>query len=95
MKGERLISKELSFTPYDVKWFPLSSRLCVVGATKKGTGQIAVYGLAGKHVELKVEVYKQYIYIYMYKIDLRPSFPFRQRQIQLFDVQLLQDRHDM
>ncbi|CEI90678.1 hypothetical protein RMCBS344292_04996 [Rhizopus microsporus] len=55
MKGERLISKELSFTPYDVKWFPLSSRLCVVGATKKGTGQIAVYGLAGKHVELKVE----------------------------------------
>lgn len=51
-----LINKELSFTPYDVKWIPHSSRLCAVGATNQGTGKIAVYGLSGKHLELKAEV---------------------------------------
>ncbi|KAI8347663.1 WD40-repeat-containing domain protein [Blakeslea trispora] len=50
-----LINKELPFTPYDSKWIPLSSRLCVVGATGEGAGKIAIYGITGKHLELKHE----------------------------------------
>jgi hypothetical protein len=53
---DTLITKEVSFTPYDVKWIPSSSRFCAVGATNQGTGKIAVYGMAGKHLELKHEV---------------------------------------
>ncbi|KAI8330672.1 WD40-repeat-containing domain protein [Choanephora cucurbitarum] len=50
-----LISKELSFTPYDSKWIPMSSRLCVVGATGEGAGKITIYSIAGKHLELQHE----------------------------------------
>ncbi|KAI8079094.1 WD40-repeat-containing domain protein [Gilbertella persicaria] len=50
-----LISKELPFTPYDIKWIPISSKLCVVGATGEGAGKISVYGLHGKQLELKHE----------------------------------------
>ncbi len=56
MKGDCLISRDLPFTPYDVKWFPCSSRICVVGATKQGTGHVAIYGMSGKQLELKSEV---------------------------------------
>ncbi|KAI7906335.1 WD40-repeat-containing domain protein [Cokeromyces recurvatus] len=55
IRSHCLISKDLSFTPYDVKWIPLSSRLCVLGVTNQGTGKLGVYGLSGKHVELKTE----------------------------------------
>jgi hypothetical protein len=63
-----LLSKNLSFTPYDVNWVPKSSRVCIVGATNQGTGRIAAYGLEGKQLELKQEVRKErlacfYLYI--------------------------------
>lgn len=51
-----LLTRELSFAPYDVKWIPCSSRVCTVGATNHGTGKIAVYNLVGKQLELKTEV---------------------------------------
>jgi hypothetical protein len=51
-----LVNRELSFTPYDIKWIPCSSRVCTVGATNYGTGKIAVYNLVGKQLELKTEV---------------------------------------
>ncbi|GAN01935.1 WD repeat-containing protein 92 [Mucor ambiguus] len=50
-----LLTRELSFAPYDVKWIPCSSRVCTVGATNHGTGKIAVYNLVGKQLELKTE----------------------------------------
>jgi hypothetical protein len=53
---DTLISKEVPFTPYDVKWIPCSAKFCAVGATNQGTGKIAVYGMEGKHLELKHEV---------------------------------------
>lgn len=54
-----LVNRELSFTPYDIKWIPCSSRVCTVGATNHGTGKIAVYNLVGKQLELKTEVLYQ------------------------------------
>lgn len=57
IKLTSLVNKELTFTPYNVNWIPCSSRICAVGATNQGTGKIAVYGLVGKHLELKTEVH--------------------------------------
>ncbi|KAG2214265.1 hypothetical protein INT47_000821 [Mucor saturninus] len=54
--GHCLIKHDIYFTPYDTKWIPCSSRLCVVGANSHGAGTIAVYGLVDKHLELKQEV---------------------------------------
>lgn len=51
-----LIKHDIYFTPYDTKWIPCSSRLCVVGANSHGAGTIAVYGLVDKRLELKQEV---------------------------------------
>lgn len=50
-----LLTRELSFAPYDIKWIPCSARVCTVGATNHGTGKIAVYSLVGKQLELKTE----------------------------------------
>ncbi|KAI8646275.1 WD40-repeat-containing domain protein [Parasitella parasitica] len=55
IKSACLVDRELSFTPYDIKWIPHSSRACVVGATNHGTGKMAVYNLIGKQVELTAE----------------------------------------
>ncbi|KAI8991042.1 WD40-repeat-containing domain protein [Mycotypha africana] len=55
VKAHNLISHHLSITPYDVKWIPSSSRVCVVGASEVGTGKISIYGLEGKRLELKRE----------------------------------------
>ncbi|KAG2222370.1 hypothetical protein INT45_006892 [Circinella minor] len=38
-----LISRDLTFTPYSIQWIPTSARICVVGATGRGTGTIAVF----------------------------------------------------
>jgi hypothetical protein len=51
-----LIKQELSFTSYDTKWIPHSSKLCTIGANIDGTGKLAVYGLADRQLELKQEV---------------------------------------
>lgn len=51
-----LIEHNISFTPYDTKWIPFSSKVCSVGSNSSGTGKIAVHGLADKRLELKREV---------------------------------------
>ncbi|CAO3699187.1 unnamed protein product [Rhizopus stolonifer] len=51
-----LITQNLSFMPYDLKWFPCSARVCVVGSTKEGTGRIAIYQLSKKELVLKGEM---------------------------------------
>ncbi|CAO3654020.1 unnamed protein product [Cunninghamella echinulata] len=50
-----LTNKELSFTPYDVKWIPSSNRICSVGATGQSTGKIAIFTLEDKRVTLTAE----------------------------------------
>lgn len=55
-----LIKQDLTFTSYDTKWIPHSSRLCTFGANMDGTGKLAVYGLADKRLELKQEVHDNY-----------------------------------
>ncbi|KAL0089720.1 WD40-repeat-containing domain protein [Phycomyces blakesleeanus] len=38
-----LITKNVSFTPYDVAWIPASTRVCAIGTTERATGKIAIY----------------------------------------------------
>ncbi|CAO3598938.1 unnamed protein product [Absidia cylindrospora] len=50
-----LITKELAFTAYDVKWVPSSARICAVGATGDATGKIAIFDVDSKVLALTSE----------------------------------------
>ncbi|ORZ18590.1 WD repeat domain 92 [Absidia repens] len=50
-----LITKELAFTAYDVKWVPSSARICAVGATGDATGKIAIFDMDSKVLALTSE----------------------------------------
>lgn len=52
-----LITRDLTFTPYNVNWIPGSARLCAVGSTARGTGTIAVFHMEGKQLVLSNEVW--------------------------------------
>ncbi|KAI8099874.1 WD40-repeat-containing domain protein [Halteromyces radiatus] len=55
MDPVHLVTKELAFTPYDVKWIPSSSRFCAVGGTGRSTGKITIFDFNGKIASITAE----------------------------------------
>lgn len=51
-----LISRDVSFSPYNVQWVPGSARICTVGANGRGSGTIAVFEMQDKLLALTSEV---------------------------------------
>ncbi|KAI9276037.1 WD40-repeat-containing domain protein [Sporodiniella umbellata] len=49
------VHKEVSFTPYDIKWLPESTEFCAVGCTKRGNGYIGIYQISDGQIKLKSE----------------------------------------
>ena len=51
-----LVSKSLSYTPYDVRWIPCSARFVVLGQHARGTGALQVFELEQGKINLVHEV---------------------------------------
>lgn len=54
-----LMSKSVTFTPYEVRWVPCSARFVVLGIGTKGQGIIKTYTLEGGQIKLLSEVEKK------------------------------------
>lgn len=52
------ITKQLTFTPFDVKWLPNSAKFLVIGQLPRGSGVIQLYELEPTDVKLVKEVEK-------------------------------------
>jgi hypothetical protein len=48
-------SKSVNFTPFEVKWVPVSARFVALGVLPKGSGAMKIYGLEGGKVECLAE----------------------------------------
>ncbi|KAJ3112854.1 WD repeat-containing protein 92 [Phlyctochytrium bullatum] len=57
-----LVQKSLNYTPYDIKWIPLSARFVVIGQYARGTGSIEIYELNEGKAELTKEAEKAHAF---------------------------------
>jgi WD40 repeat protein len=52
------VTKQLSYTPFDVKWLPCSAKFLVLGQLPRGSGIVQVYELNANSVDLIKETEK-------------------------------------